>query len=170
MKKITLIALVMFLGVSMNMNAQKNVVKFRPFSLIFTSFKLDYERVLSSKSSIQVTGLYRDTKFGDLEFKGIGAGAQFRFYPGEGKEAPEGLFIGPSASFAALENNVLGKNLKADFGVVIGHQWNFNPITLDIFAGPAYFINNTEIGEEYDLGTEGFSVTAGLGVGFAFQQ
>jgi len=166
MKKLLLCAMIMVLGVS-NMKAQENVVKFNPLALIVGSFEVGYERVLSDKQSIQVDLAYASFDSGAFDYSGFGAGLQYRFYIQNSKDAPVGWFAGPVASYTSASANNDFKTSVFAAGGVIGYQWNWNPVTLDIYGGPAYYSVDAD-DPTFDFGFDGIGARLGVSLGFAF--
>ena len=52
-------------------------------------------------------------------------------------------------------------------GGVIGYQWNWNPVTLDIYGGPAYYSVDAD-DPTFDFGFDGIGARLGVSLGFAF--
>ena len=168
-KKVALAVLVLCLGFS-KMNAQENVVKFNPLAIIFGSFQVSYERVVSDNSSLQLdlgfTSFKYTSGFSEVKYTGFGAGAQYRFYLGSSNEPPVGFFAGPIASFSTASSDDF-KVTTIVAGGIIGYQWNFDPITLDLYAGPAYYSVDAD-DPTFSFGFDGFGAVLGLSVGVAF--
>ncbi len=166
MKKLLLSAAILVLGFS-KMTAQENVIKFNPLALVLGSFEVGYERVLSDNQSIQVDLAYASFDSGLFDYTGFGGGLQYRFYMQKSKEAPVGWFAGPVASYTTASADNDFKTSVFSAGGVIGYQWNWNPITLDIYGGPAYFSIDAD-DPTFDFGFDGIGARIGLSLGFAF--
>ncbi|NMH86065.1 DUF3575 domain-containing protein [Flavivirga algicola] len=166
MKKLLLCAVIAVLSVS-NVKAQENVVKFNPLALIVGSLEVGYERVVSENQSLQVDLAYTSFDSGFFDYTGFGAGLQYRFYLQKAKEAPEGWFAGPVASYASASANNDFKTSIFAAGGVVGYQWNWEPITLDIYGGPAYYSVDAD-DPTFDFGFDGIGAKLGLSLGFAF--
>lgn len=170
MKKLILLAAIILFGFSKSI-AQENIVKFNPLALIVGSFEVGYERVLNENQSLQVDLGYSSFDSGSLDYSGLGAGLQYRFYVQKSKEAPVGWFAGPVASYSSTKADANGGD---DFktsvfvaGGVFGYQWNWEPITLDIYGGPAYYSVDAD-DETFDFGFDGLGLKLGLSLGFGF--
>ncbi len=170
MKKLLLIVAVAIFALP-KANAQENIVKFNPLALIVGSVEIGYERVLSDNQSLQVDLGYASFDSGSFDYTGLGAGLQYRFYIQESKEAPVGWFAGPFASYSTSKaDNSGGDDFKTSVfaaGGVIGYQWNWNPVTLDIYGGPAYYSIDAD-DDTFDFGFDGFGPKLGLSLGFSF--
>lgn len=166
MKKLFLSALIAVFGFSI-MFAQENVVKFNPLALILGSFELGYERVISDNQSLQVDLAYASFDSGTIDYTGFGAGLQYRFYLQKAKEAPIGWFAAPVVSYSSASADNDFKTSVFSAGGVIGYQWNWNPITLDIYGGPAYYSIDAD-DPTFDFGFDGIGPRLGLSLGFAF--
>ncbi|MEL0456088.1 DUF3575 domain-containing protein [Flavobacteriaceae bacterium SZ-1-7] len=166
MKNLLFSAVIVFLVVS-KVTAQENVVKFNPLALIVGSFELGYERVLNDSQSLQVDLGYASFSSGSFDYTGFGAGLQYRFYIQKSHDAPTGWFAGPIASYSSASADNDFKTSVFAAGGVIGYQWNWNPVTLDIYGGPAYYSIEAD-DTSFDFGFDGIGPRLGLSLGFAF--
>lgn len=166
MKKLLLSTIIAIFAMS-NLNAQENVIKFNPLALIVGSFEIGYERVLSENQSLQIDLAYASFNSGSFDYSGFGAGLQYRFYLQKSKEAPVGWFAGPVASYSSASADNDFKTSVFAAGGVIGYQWNWNPITLDIYGGPAYYSINAD-DPTFDFGFDGIGPRLGVSLGYAF--
>ena len=151
-------------------NAQENIIKFNPLALIVGEVQLGYERVLNEGQSFQVDLAYASFDSGSYDYTGFGIGLQYRFYFQKEKAAPVGWFAGPVASYSSATSDGFDGDLKTTVfvaGGVIGYQWNWNPITLDIYGGPAYYNINAD-DDSFDFGFDGFGAKLGVSLGFSF--
>ena len=165
MKKLLLVAFLAFLAFP-KANAQENVIKFNPLALIVGEIQVGYERVLSENQSLQVDLAYASFNSGVFDYTGFGGGLQYRFYVQKEKSAPVGWFAGPFASYSSTKSGDLKASVFAAGGV-IGYQWNWNPITLDIYGGPAYYnVDSDDV--FFDFGFDGFGPKLGISLGYAF--
>nr|WP_299383586.1 DUF3575 domain-containing protein [Allomuricauda sp.] len=155
-----------FLFALSQMNAQDNIVKFNPLSLMIGVAELGYERVLDQNNSIQVDVGYTSFSSGGSSYSGFGVGGQYRFYVQESKNAPVGWFLAPVAHYYNASSNDFKTSI-ISVGGVGGYQWNWNPITLDIYGGPAYYSVNSDQ-DNFGFGFEGLGLRLGLSLGFAF--
>lgn len=192
MKKIFLI----LFCITATVSAQKNkIIKTNPLGAIFKIYTLGYEQETKEKQSFTVDVLYSNFSLADFKIKGPGISAGYRFYF-QNKDPFEGWFAGPSMSFSklkfGLENTSDGivtsselnlNGVKIDttnsqgditassfvIGAVAGYQWNWNPITLELFLSAG----NTSISYEDEgslSGSEssfGFN-SLGFSVGYSF--
>ena len=169
MKKLFLFSVIAIFGFAAT--AQENIVKYNPLALIVGEIQIGYERVLNDKQSLQVDLAYASFDSGSYDYTGFGAGLQYRFYLQKAKEAPVGWFAGPFASYSSAKSDGFGgSDLKTSvfvFGGVVGYQWNWNPITLDIYGGPAYYSVDSD-DDSFDFGFDGFGPKLGLSLGFTF--
>ncbi|MGX1930690.1 DUF3575 domain-containing protein [Flagellimonas sp. 2504JD4-2] len=165
MKKLHLTLMVCFL-IGLGMKAQENVVKINPLSLLFGSLELGYERVVSEKQSFQIDLGYTSFTSGSLQYSGFGIGGQYRFYVQSGKNAPEGWFLAPVASFSSSKADDF-KTTVFVAGGVAGYQWNWDPITLDLYGGPAFYsVDSNDTGFDFGFDGLGLRLGASLGLGF----
>lgn len=169
MKKLLFVAIIAILGFK-GVNAQENVVKFNPLALIVGSIEVGYERVLNDNQSLQVDLAYASFNSGVLDYSGFGGGLQYRFYFQESNDAPTGWFAGPVASYASTKADGIGGDFKTSVfaaGGVVGYQWNWQPITLDLYGGPAYYSVDAD-DPTFDFGFDGLGARLGLSIGFGF--
>ncbi len=165
MKKFLLCAAIAVLGIS-NVKAQENIVKFNPLALIVGSFEVGYERAVNDSQSVQLDLAYSSFNSGIIDYNGFGVGLQYRFYFQDSKDVLEGWFAGPVASYSSASGNDLSVSSFAAGGV-IGYQWNWNPITLDLYGGPAYYSIDAD-DPTFDFGFDGIGARLGLSLGFNF--
>jgi hypothetical protein len=127
--------------------AAKNVIKVNPLGLIFGSASVAYERALNEKSSFVIAPQFGGFKFGGFKYSSFGAGAEYRFYLGKTKTAPEGLYAGPGIFFTSGTTKVddgSGGEYKTNFTsfggkAVIGNQWIFNSgCVIDLNGGVSF--------------------------------
>ncbi len=170
MKKLFLVIAIAVFALP-KVNAQENVVKFNPLALIVGAVEVGYERVLSDSQSLQIDLGYTSFNSGSFDYTGLAGGLQYRFYLQEAKQAPVGWFAGPFASYStAKADNNGGDDFKTSVfaaGGVVGYQWNWEPITLDIYGGPAYYSIDAD-DDTFDFGFDGFGPRLGISLGFAF--
>jgi hypothetical protein len=161
-----LIILLLVTGCAFNVHAQKNVVKFNPLPLIFGTAEVAYERVVGERQSAQLELGYTSLNVDGNKYTGFGVGAQYRFYLQKKYTAPEGWFAGPYAGYSSSESDSF-KTTVFSGGAVIGYQWNWEPVTLDIYLGPGYFDRNAE-DDDFDIGFDGLGLKFGVSLGVAF--
>ncbi|MEX0313299.1 MAG: DUF3575 domain-containing protein [Allomuricauda sp.] len=165
MKKTYLITIA-FILMGMAVKAQENVVKVNPLALLFGSLEIGYERVLSESQSFQIDLGYQSFSSGNLNYRGFGLGAQYRFYVQQAKNAPEGWFLAPVASYYTAKADDL-KTTMLIAGGVGGYQWNWDPITLDLYGGPAFFSINSD-DDAFNFGFDGLGLKLGASLGLGF--
>ncbi|PWL37557.1 hypothetical protein DKG77_14705 [Flagellimonas aquimarina] len=146
--------------------AQENVVKVNPLAAVFGYLEVGYERVLNENQSFQIDLGYVSFSSGNLDYTGFGIGLQYRFYVKKAKNAPEGWFLAPVANYSSSSANEFKTTVFAAGGVA-GYQWNWDPITLDIYGGPAFYSVESD-DEAFNFGFDGLGARFGLSLGFAF--
>ena len=164
MKKIMLTVLVAVITM-VTVKAQENIVKFNPLALVVGSIELGYETAITDKSSVQVDLGYVNFNSSGLDYTGFGAGLQYRMYL-QDKDVLVGWFAGPYASYASSKANDLKVSVLSG-GAVVGYQWNWNPITLDLYGGPGYFSVDADE-QDFDFGFDGFGLKLGFSIGYSF--
>lgn len=160
-----------FLGLN-NANAQ-STVKINILSPIVKTLNLQYEKTISTNSSIQLGFFYTGYSTGGTSFSGFGITPEYRFYLSD-TEAPEGVYVAPFLRYQnfTLEEDVFsskGTLSTIGGGLILGKQWVFKEkIVLDIFLGPAYSSGSVTV----DSGTNSFDTGAfdgfGLRTGLCF--
>jgi hypothetical protein len=165
MKKI-LLAIAIALFALPKINAQENVIKFNPLALVLSTVQVGYERVLNDNQSIQVNLGYASFKSGSIDYSGFGGGLQYRFYLQKEKVALEGWFAAPYVNYSSYDASGLKTSIFSGGGLV-GYQWLWNPITLDLYIGPAYYSVNADE-DSFDYGFEGFGPIFGFSLGYSF--
>ena len=169
MKKLLVCTVIAVFAFS-KMNAQENIVKFNPLALVVGVVEVGYERVLSDSQSIQIDLGYASFNSGAFDYTGFAAGLQYRFYVQKAKSAPVGWFVGPFANYSSAKSDNGGSDFKTTVfaaGGVIGYQWNWEPITLDIYGGPAYYSINAD-DDAFNFGFDGLGARLGFSLGFSF--
>ena len=169
MKK--LILSFVFVALAFGLNAHSNVVKTNPLALAFGDFNATFERVLNTKSSIQISGHYMFRLFGEeVNLGGLGLG--YRYYITHAKKpVPSGFNITPQGvfSFGNVKNEDGTSTGANSFGIgaEIGYQWAWESgFVLDLGIGPMYrFLSGTGDAEG---NTSGFWPSATLAIGYAF--
>ncbi|WP_420601028.1 DUF3575 domain-containing protein [Flagellimonas sp.] len=164
-RKMYLMAIVLFVT-GFTVKAQENVIKANPLALLFGTMEIGYERVINQKQSFQVDLGYTSFTSGNLKYTGFGIGAQYRFYVQADKNAPEGWFLAPVANYSSSSANDF-KTTVLVAGGVGGYQWNWDPITLDLYGGPAFF-NVKSDDSAFNYGFDGLGMRLGFSLGFAF--
>ncbi|SNY99417.1 DUF3575 domain-containing protein [Flagellimonas pacifica] len=165
MRKMYLTTIALF-AIGFMVKAQENVIKVNPLALAFGTMEIGYERVLNQKQSFQVDLGYTTFSTGGSKYSGFGIGAQYRFYIQEGKHAPEGWFLAPVANYSSSKADNF-KTTVLVAGGVGGYQWNWNPITLDLYGGPAFYSVKSD-DTAFSYGFDGLGVRVGFSLGFAF--
>lgn len=187
MKKFIAISLVslLLLLISFPASAQdeppKNLFKINLLSPLVRTGSFFYERALSNDLSLQLGFFYTGATVGETEFRGMGITPELRYYLSEKHSAPRGVFIAPFGRYQNfnVENTdaePVSKGTITSFGggLLIGTQTLFkNRISLDVWAGPAYYSSKTKVTvgneEDFELGSfDGFTVRFGITVGIGF--
>ncbi|MEQ8424466.1 MAG: DUF3575 domain-containing protein [Cyclobacteriaceae bacterium] len=158
-------------------NAQ-NTLKINILSPIVKTINLQYEKVISTSSSVQLGFFYTGYSTGGTSFSGFGLTPEYRFYLSD-TEAPAGVYVAPFIryqSFNLKEDDI--SNSEADFtsfggGLILGKQWVFKEkVVLDIFLGPAYSSGNVKVKsgtDNFDTGAfDGFGLRTGVCFGLVF--
>lgn len=142
----------------------KNIIKTNPFPMLwgpipFTNeYRLVYERAITPKSSIQITGAYIGKspfttiieRFSaneldediNIKVNGFRVQALYKFYLLDNNNAPEGLYIGPGFSFATAKLGNTGSTTDyvnayyTNLSAIGGYQFIAGKhFAFDIFAG-----------------------------------
>ena len=189
MKKYIIVSFLLFLCLSWSdsAKAQKNVVKLDLFSLPFSTVCLHYEGVTMPKQSLVLRGNYQiphslpsfltsafeeegtDVGIGisDSELSGWGFGAEYRFYMGKEKEAPNAFYMAPFFDHKKSTVSITGKYNNSDTGVIgadatIEGHWKRTLLGLQL--GRQWIINERI---SIDWGFVGFGFRANsLGLSF----
>jgi Protein of unknown function (DUF3575) len=179
MKKIILSAAI--LAVSFGAMAQKksdseykNVVKVNPLGLLFGAANVSYEHVLSEKSAIQGNVQFGGLSFGGVKYTSLGAGADYKFYLSNTKEAPKGFYAAPGVGFnytSVTDGTNKYSGTGATIRGIVGNQWVWESgFALDLFGGVNYYLG----GEIKGAGSttygkfSGILPTIGVSLGYAF--
>jgi Protein of unknown function (DUF3575) len=157
-------------------NAQENVVKVNPLSLLGGSDLVAYELKVSEKSSVMLGAGAGGFSFGGAKYSSIGAEVQYRYYFTEalkgwyaggqvgfesGKVTTDfsGFSINGSSISSSTNSETKYTNFKA--GGKAGYQWIFGSgFTLDLNLGLAYKTYNYKS----DAGSSDFSGFKASGV------
>lgn len=146
------------LGFISQAQAQKNVLKVNPLSLVLLTGNIQYERVINEAMSIQIGFLYSGFGFETggirIGYSGIGLTPEFRYYVSNArKDAPRGVYIGPYVRYRNFTASVSDGQDEGSWninsiggGMVIGHQWLFgDAFALDMFIGPGFGSSNIKV-------------------------
>lgn len=142
------------------------MIKVNPLALLFGSLEIGYERVLNENQSFQIDLGYQSFTSGSQNYNGFGLGVQYRFYVQNGKYAPEGWFLAPVASYYSSKSGSFKTSVLIAGGVG-GYQWNWDPITLDIYGGPAFFSVDSD-DDSFNFGFDGLGLRLGASIGLGF--
>lgn len=176
MKKIVLVLAVVFAVSSVKaQDGKMNVVKVNPLGLLFGNAGLSYERALTAKSSVQINGNFGGLSVGGVKYTSFGAGADYKFYLSNSKEAPAGFYAAPGAAFYSTKVKETGGTSFTGSGAVIrgliGNQWIWDSgFSLDLFGGVNYYLGGSIKGTggvEYTK-FSGVLPALGVGIGYAF--
>lgn len=139
-------------------NAQTNVIKANPLGLAFGIANAGYEFATNESQTLTISGIY----FNVLDIKGLGAGAEYRFY--FKGEAVRGWHAGPSIGYFSLEDDFNTKASVFSAGGEIGHQWVFGEhFALDVFAGLGFVTGGDDLSEFNSTAT-----SLGVSIGYAW--
>ena len=177
MKKLLLIVFAV-LG-SMAVNAQDNVVKINPLSILGGSDLISYERYLTDHTSGVISAGFGGFKIGGFKYKSAGAGLQYRYYL---SESLFGFYGGAVLAFhkgkvESKDELNLGTASDTKFssfggGLKVGYQWIWDSgFSLDLNLGASYKkFNYDSTADESSIGLKGNGIgpTLGLGLGYAF--
>ena len=157
MKKI--LTVLAFVAIAISANAQTQNIKTSPIALAFGSFNACYEKVISEKTSFQLSGS-AFFGIGDLSGTAFGIGAGYRFYV-TNKPAAEGFYIMPEAG-ATFGEGASAVRIGAD----LGYQWIWDSgFVLDLGVGPRYYI---ALADDVDGSFDGILPSLTLAIGYAF--
>lgn len=176
MKKTILVLLAVFLvagsAFSQEMETRNNVIKVNPAALLFGGFNVTYERAIADSHSFEL-GLsyssYSGTVDGETtKVTGLGFIADYRWYFGSKKIAPDGVYISPRFTYASTGDGDGNGVSTLGFGGVIGYQWLLDSgFDIDLFGG-AQKLSITSKGDFSGLNISGVLPIIGLSLGFGF--
>jgi hypothetical protein len=177
MKKVVCIAVMVLLGFG-SLSAQQNVIKANPLGLVFGSAELGYERVLSEKSSVELSLAYSSTSVTlgseTTNATGFGAEGKYKFYFSSSKVAPRGWYGAPVLTYAstnAKSGTSEGGLSYFGTGAVAGYQWVFgggdSGFALDLNFGLQY-ISAKSTGDISSFSLDGVLPKLGLSLGYAW--
>lgn len=183
MKKVLLTAAAVFaFGFA---NAQENVIKANPLSILGGSDLVSFEHKLSDKSSIVLGAGIGGFKIGDAKYSSFGAEAQYRFYF---NEALRGFYAGGQAGYTSGKVKLEGvptfnenfeltsSTSETNFGALKvgakgGYQWIWDSgFSLDLNLGIAYNKFNYKSSDSTfsTLKASGVLPNFGFALGYAF--
>lgn len=176
MKKIILTAVAVF-GFAFA-NAQENVIKVNPLSILGGTDLVSYEFKIGEKSSFLVGAGIGGFKIGDAKYSNYGAEVQYRYYF---KEALKGFYVGGQAGYSLGKVKTEGtlfttETSESNFGSFRlgakgGYQWIWNSgFSLDLNLGLAYnnFSYKDTNSSTSSLKASGILPNFGFGLGYAF--
>ncbi|WP_396181545.1 DUF3575 domain-containing protein [Flavobacterium sp.] len=184
MKKVLLTAVAVFGFVATN--AQENIVKVNPLSILGGTDLVSFEHKLGDNSSFVVGGGIGGFKIGDAKYSNLGGELQYRYYF---NEALQGFYAGAQAGYNSgkvkLENSfsisstgaiTTGTSNETNFGALKvgakgGYQWIWDSgLSIDLNVGIAYnkFTYKNEDGLFSTLKASGTLPNFGFGIGYAF--
>jgi len=180
MKKLFIGIFLATLVLPVTFGQRNNVIKVNLFSPIVKTGSFFYEHVLNDDKSTQVGFFFTFYNLGDFSLSGFGVTPEFRYYLSQSR-APKGIFIAPFLryqQFKVTNNTTSGVGSLASYGggLLIGAQTLLKEtITIEAFLGPVYYAANAKVEsgtsspDEFVLSPfDGFTVRAGITVGFAF--
>jgi opacity protein-like surface antigen len=183
MKKLLFITVLALFAIP-NIQAQENAIKVNPLAILGGTDLVSYERALSDNTSGVISVGYGGFKFGDVSYKSIGGGLQYRYYF---DEALKGWYLAASVGYQSgdVEAETItigGSSVDSDkfnftalgVGVKAGYQWLWDSgFTLELNLGASYksfkydFENDSEE-NLYNFKASGVLPTFGFGLGYAF--
>jgi hypothetical protein len=176
MKKLNLVTVFILLGF-IGASAQQNVVKINPVGLLFGSAELSYERVLSNKSSVELSLAYSRSNVGfstgEEKATGFGVEGKYKFYVSASKNAPRGFYAAPVLTYAsskAERGTLKGKVSYLAGGAIAGYQWVFgseSEFSIDLNAGVQY-VSASVSGDVLSASIDGIIPKLGIGFGYAW--
>jgi hypothetical protein len=137
------------------------VIKTNPFGFFQAQYQLGVELALTETFSVQMAaGMIAGSGFSidsismetfTSEQSGFIVIPEIRFYPGG--NSCEGIYIGAVARFKTATWTVLGddwytKNSKG-VAAVLGYQWYGDGLIVDLFLGPQFKSESTEMFDDY---------------------
>ena len=137
------------------------VIKTNPFGFFQDQYQLGVELALTETFSVQMAaGMIGGSGFSfdsisietlPSELSGFILIPELRFYPGG--NSCEGIYIGAVARFKSTTLTVSGddwytKNSKG-LAAVLGYQWYGDCLIVDLFLGPQFKSESTEMFDEY---------------------
>jgi len=182
MKKIILTAAAVFaFGFA---NAQENIIKANPLSVLGGTDLLSFEHKIGEHSSA-VLGLgYGGFKIGDAKYTNMGAEVQYRYYF---DEALKGFYAGGQIGYTSGKVTLDGFSFDSNFNLVSssnettfsslkvgakgGYQWVWTSgFSLDLNLGLAYnnFTYKSSDAAFSSLKASGVLPNFGFGLGYAF--
>lgn len=183
MKKVLLTAAAVFaFGFA---NAQENVIKANPLSILGGSDLVSFEHKISDNSSVVIGAGIGGFKIGEAKYSSLGAEAQYRFYF---NEALRGFYAGGQVGYTSGKVELEGFSFSGDFedfetsksetdygalkvGAKGGYQWIWDSgFSLDLNLGIAYNkFNYKSSDSSFDtLKASGVLPNFGFALGYAF--
>jgi hypothetical protein len=183
MKKVLLTAVAVFAFVFAN--AQENIIKANPLSILGGSDLVSFEHKLSDMSSVVIGTGIGGFKIGDAKYSSFGVEAQYRYYF---NEALKGFYAGGQLGYTSgkvkLEGfpsfdenfNLISETFETNFGALKigakgGYQWIWDSgFSLDLNLGIAYNNFNYKSSDStFDtLKASGVLPNFGFALGYAF--
>ena len=157
----------------------RNAIKINPLSLVFATGNVAYERAIGERTSVQLGGYYGSFGITGVKYTGFGITPEMRFYFAGGRQALNGVYVGPFARYQSFTLRDKTTDDKASFtsiggGAIIGWEKSWaSGFVLDIFVGPSFnsgkFTDNVDE-EEWEIkgGINGFGIRTGITLGFSF--
>lgn len=144
-------------GIGKQAQAQLNVLKVNPLSLLGLTLNAQYERALTKETSIQAglffSGISPTISGNTYNFNGIGFTPEYRYYFGNGrKNAPYGFFVAPYLRYSTFslavkdemgEITASGDLNSVGGGLGFGYQLIMGKVfCLEVLMGPGLAKNN----------------------------
>lgn len=148
----------------------KNIIKINPLGVLFGSFSMSYERLITPNSSLQFNANYGNINLFDIKIGTYGAGVDYRLYFSKNRIAPEGFYFSPGVSYATLSIDDVSISAFELRGVA-GYQWIWDSgFQLELFIGPNYtFVDDISFADDTIIGEiSGVNGTIGFSIGYNF--
>ena len=179
--KISIALFLLFISV-LKLQAQvknRNAIKINPFSLIFRTSNITYERAVNSTQSFQAGVMFTGVKLGKYQYSGFRITPAYRFLISGNKQALDGIYISPFLSYQKFKikeryTGDAGAFYAIGGGMLFGWEKSFDSgFVVDLFAGPSYndaTITRNDKDESFTLRSiyAGYGMKAGISVGFSF--
>ncbi|WP_158980842.1 MULTISPECIES: DUF3575 domain-containing protein [unclassified Flavobacterium] len=159
-------------------NAQENVIKVNPLSVLGGTDLVSYELKLGEKTSFLVGAGIGGFKIGDAKYSNLGGEVQYRYYF---NEALKGFYAGGQAGYSSGKVELGNSNSSTTteetkfgsfkVGAKGGYQWIWDSgFSLDLNLGVAYnnFNYKDSNSSTSSLKASGVLPNFGFGLGYAF--
>jgi len=140
-------------------SSQTSIIKTNPFSVIEGYIGVSYEKVVSPKSSYQISS-FLGYDIEDVDGTAVGIDIGFKLFITK-KNAPRGFYFMPH--LGAVHNT---SSSAINTGLDLGYQWRWsNNMVIDFAFGPNVFHNLSNKPDEYYSGGD-LNLVFGIGYNF----